>query len=389
MQRTAQDWLVLTVLTHSSATALGVVTALQFTPIVLLLPLTGWASDHLDRRRLLMATQAVQGVLALALGVLTVTGLVTLGQVYVFALLLGVTTAFDGPARQTFVAELVPETELGNAVALNSTSFNLARMVGPAVAGVLIAAVGTGWVFLLNGLSFVAVLGSLLLLRPADLRARPRPTATGRASLLDGFRAVRSDPLTSTVMLMMLLVGTFGLQFQIFVPTMSVAEFGVGSAAYGMLTSVMAVGSVAGALLAARRSRPGMAALLAGAAVFAVGLGLAAAAPGYWLFAVVLVLVGVAAQTFSATSNTLVQLSTAPHLRGRVMAIYLAVARGGAPVGALLLGWVADAVDPRAGLTVGALAALGAVVIGLRYLVRHRGLHVEHESWHVHLALAA
>src|SRR5580658_6306705 len=192
MQRTAQDWIVLTQLTHHNATAVGIVMALQFGPQVLLLPLTGFAADHLDRRKLLFATQAAMGVLALGLGILTVSGLVQLWQVYVFAFLLGCVSAFDAPARQTFVSELVVEADLSNAVALNSTSFNVARMIGPAIAGVLIAGVGSGWVFLINAASFAAVLCSLILLRVGELHVTDRAVRT-RGSLAEGLQSGRAS----------------------------------------------------------------------------------------------------------------------------------------------------------------------------------------------------
>ena len=255
MQRTAQDWLVLTQLTHHNATAVGIVMALQFGPHLLLLPLTGFAADHLDRRKLLFATQAAMGALALGLGILTVAGLVQLWHVYVFAFLLGCVTAFDAPARQTFVSELVGEADLSNAVALNSTSFNAARMIGPAIAGVLIASVGTGWVFLINAASFVAVLCSLGFLRVSELHRSRRAVRT-RGSLAEGFRYVWKRPDLKAVLLMLFLIGTFGLNFPIFISTMSVTVFHAGASQYGLLTSIMAIGSVAGALLAARRAKP-------------------------------------------------------------------------------------------------------------------------------------
>jgi MFS family permease len=202
MQRIAQGWLVLTQLTHNNATAMGVVLALQSGPHLLLLPLTGFAADHLDRRKLLLATQAAMGVLALGLGVLTITGLVQLWQVYVFAFLLGCVTAFDSPARHTFVAELVGEADLSNAVALNSSSFNAARMIGPAVAGTLIAAVGSGWVFLINAVSFVAVLGSLALLRLSELHPQVRALRT-HGSFVEGFRYVWKRPDLQAILLML------------------------------------------------------------------------------------------------------------------------------------------------------------------------------------------
>src|SRR5882757_1624584 len=216
MQRTAQDWLVLTQLTHHNATAVGVVMALQFGPHLLLLPFTGFAADHLDRRRLLMGTQAVLGTLALGLGILTVAGWVQLWHVYLFAFLLGSVSAFDAPARQTFVADLVGEADLANAVALNSTSFNAARMIGPAIAGLLIASVGTGWVFLINAVSFVAVLCSLGFLRVGEFHQSKR-AVRARGSLVEGFRYVWKRPDLKAVLLMLFLIGTFGLNFPIFI----------------------------------------------------------------------------------------------------------------------------------------------------------------------------
>src|SRR5471032_274983 len=210
MQRTAQDWLVLTELTHHNATSVGIVMSLQFGPQMLLLPLTGYAADHFDRRKLLFATQAAMGSLALGLGLLTISGIVQLWQVYVFAGLLGCVTAFDSPARQTFVSDLVGEADLSNAVALNSTSFHAARMIGPAVAGLLIASVGTGWVFLINALSFVAVLGSLRTLRLDQLYLKPRATRA-RGSFVEGFKYVWTRPDLKAALLMLFLIGTFGL----------------------------------------------------------------------------------------------------------------------------------------------------------------------------------
>ena len=380
MQRTAQDWLVLTHLTHTHATAVGVLMALQFGPQVLLLPLTGFAADHLELRKLLMITQASMGVLALGLGLLTVTGLVQLWQVDVFALLLGCVTAFDGPARQTFVSELVGEEHLSNAVALNSTSFNAARMLGPAAAGILIAAVGSGWVFLINAASFAAVIGSLSLIRVDELRRRIQAPRS-RGSLAAGFHYVWHRPELKAVLVMLLIIGTFGLNFPIFISTMSVRAFHAGARQYGLLTSTMAIGSVAGALLAARRDKPRMSLLIGGAFLFGSGLGLAAIMPNYVLFGVALVVIGIAAQTFTTSTNALVQLATEPLIRGRVVAILLAVALGGTPIGAPIVGWVADRFGARCALLVGAAAGLVATAVGIRYLVKSRRAPL-HECWH-------
>jgi MFS family permease len=367
MQRTAQDWLVLAELTPHNATAVGIVMALQFGPSLALLPLTGLAADHFDRRKLLFITQAAMGALALALGLLTVLGAVQLWHVYVFALLLGCVSAFDAPARQTFVSELVGASDLANAVALNSTSFQVARLVGPAVAGMLIAAFGSGWSFLCNAVSFTAMLGSLAWLRVNELHRNERP-ALERGSLGEGLRYVWGRDDLKVILAMLFLVATFGLNFPIFISTMAVSVFHVGAHAYGLLTSAMAVGSVLGALLSARRARPRMSLLIAGAAVFGVGCAAAAMMPGYGFFAVALVVIGIASQTFMIGANSTVQLASDPFMRGRVMAIYLAIALGSTPLGAPVVGWVADAFGPRWALAVAAVAGLAAALVGARYV---------------------
>ena len=386
MQRIAQGWLVLTQLTHNNATALGVVLALQSGPHLLLLPLTGFAADHLDRRKLLLATQAAMGMLALGLGVLTITGLVQLWQVYVFAFLLGCVTAFDSPARHTFVAELVGEADLSNAVALNSSSFNAARMIGPAVAGTLIAAVGSGWVFLINAASFVAVLGSLALLRLSELHPQVRAIRT-QGSFAEGFRYVWKRPDLQAILLMLFFIATFGLNFQIFISTMSVTVFHGGASQYGILMSIMAIGTLAGALLAARRERPHFTLLVVGAAIFGIGCALAALAPAIWLFGMALVVIGVSALTFSNSTNSLMQLSTEPAMRGRVMAIRLAIALGCTPIGAPIVGWVADRFGPRWALGMGAASGFAAAIVGIRYLVNYRQLRVRVDGGRLHFCI--
>jgi MFS family permease len=375
MQRTAQDWIVLTQLTHNNASAVGIVMALQFGPQLLLLPVTGWAADHLDRRKLLMMTQGAMGALGLGLGLLTVTGLVQLWHVYLFAVLLGVVAAFDAPARQTFVSELVAGPNLSNAVALNSASFNAARLLGPAVAGLLTAAVGAGWVFLINAGTFGAVLASLALLR-RDKLYRSERAKRSRGGLIDGFRYVRRRPDILVILVMVFLIGTFGLNFPIFISTMSVTVFHQGAGEYGILSSIMAVGSVVGALLSARRDRPRVSLLFAGAAFFGFGTALAAVMPTYWLFAVALIVIGVSSQTLMTTANGTVQMTTDPVLRGRVMAIYMAIFMGGTPIGAPIVGWVADAFGPRWAMGVGAASGFAAALVGVFYLVKYRGMRL-------------
>lgn len=371
MQRTAQDWIVLTQLTNHDATAVGIVMSLQFGPQFLLLPLTGYAADRFDRRRLLVFTQSAMGLLALGLGVLTLSGAVHLWQVYLFAFLLGCVSAFDSPTRQSFVTELVGDTHLGNAVALNSTSFNAARMIGPAVAGVLIAAIGTGWVFVLNAVSFGAVLGALALLRPAEFHPK---VATGgkRQGVADGMRHVWGRPDLRAVLLMFFLIGTFGINFPIYISTMSVSVFHVGAGQFGLLTSSMAVGSVTGALLAAGREKPRMALLLGAALAFGAFLTIAAVMPSYRMFAVSLFFVGLSTQTFTTTAHSAAQLWSDPALRGRVIALVLAVSAGGTPLGAPLIGFIADTLGPRWSLAAGASSGFVAAVVGIYALLRQR-----------------
>lgn len=369
MQRTAQDWLVLTQLTHHNASAVGMVMALQFGPQLLLLPWTGFAADHYDQRKLLMATQAAMGVLALALGLLTVTGIVRLWQVYMFAFLFGCASAFDAPVRQIFVAELVGDDELPNAVSLNSTSFNAARMIGPAAAGLVIATIGTGWAFLVNGVSFAAVLASLCLLRTSELHAHMRAHRT-QGGIAEGFRYVWSRPDLKAILVMLFLIGTFGLNFPIFISTMAVGVFHADARGYGLLSSIMAIGTIFGALFAAGRDRPTFTSLLIGAVTFGLGCALAALAPGYWLFAGALVIIGVAALTLTNASNSLMQLSTEPAMRGRVMALRVGIALGGTPIGAPIVGWVADHLGARWALCVGAASGFAAAIVAIYAMTR-------------------
>ena len=376
MQRTAQDWLVLAELTPHSGTAVGIVMALQFGPSLALLPFTGLAADVFDRRKLLLVTQSAMGMLALGLGLLTVLGAVELWHVYAFAFLLGCATAFDAPARQTFVSKLVGTADLSNAVALNSTSFQAARMIGPAISGVVIAAFGSGWAFLANAASFAAMIVALARLRVDDSDRHARAALAG-SGIAEGVRYVRARPDQLVVLGMLFLIATFGLNFPIFIATMAVSVFHAGAHRYGLLTSLIAIGSVAGALLSARRERPRASVLLTGAAVFGAGCAVAAVMPEYWLFGATLVVIGAASQTFMTTANSTIQLGTDPAMRGRVMAIYLAIALGSTPLGAPIVGWVADVAGARWALAVGAAAGLGAALLGAMY---RRVLNVETRS---------
>jgi MFS family permease len=369
MQRTAQDWLVLTQLTHHSASAVGLVMALQFGPQLLLLPWTGSAADRFNQRRLLMATQATMGVLGLGLGALTVSGAVELWHVYVFTFLSGCAAAFDAPVRQTFVAELVGDEDLPNAVALNATLINAAQMVGPAVAGLTIAAIGTGWAFVIDGASFGAVLAALCLLRVHELRHNAR-ARRAKGSFVEGLRYVRGRPDLKTILLMLFLIGTFGMNFPIFTSTMAVKVYHAGARGFGLLSSIMAAGALSGSLAAAARRRIGFGTLLGGAGVFGLGCALAALAPGYWLFAAALAVTGAAVLTFANATNGLMQLTTEPSMRGRVMALRIGIALGCTPIGAPIVGWVADAFGPRWALGVGAASGIAAAAAAAVFLTR-------------------
>jgi MFS family permease len=371
MQRIAQDWLVLTQLTDHSAVAVGITMGLQFAPQLLLLPLTGFAADHFNQRRMMLATQALAGLTALILGALTVSGLVALWHVYVLAFLSGCVAAFDAPVRQTFATELVGEADLHNAVALNSTSFNAARMIGPAVAGLLIGSVGTGWAFIVNGISYYAVFASLLLLRVHELtpNARARGSAGG---LLEGFAYVWRRPDLRAALVMLFLIGTFGMNFAIYTATMAVRVFRTDAHGYGLLSTMMAVGTVSGALIVAGRAQLRFDHLVSAATVFALGCIFAAIAPGFWLFGAALTLTGLSTITFLNSSNALMQLTTEPAMRGRVMAIRMAITLGGTPLGAPIVGWVADVYGPRWALCVGVAAGVAASAVGVLHLLRVR-----------------
>ena len=371
MQRTAQDWIVLTDLTDRDAAAVGITMALQFGPLLLLAPVAGLMADRFNRRILLMWTQGAQFVLAIGLGLLVIFGHAELWHVYAFALALGVATAIDAPVRQSFVSELVTDADISNAVALNSTSFQSARLIGPAVAGVLIAMIGAGPVFIINGVSFAGVILSLVFIRTSQLVAAPR-LVKAKGQIRDGLRYVRSRPDTVLILLMVFLVGTFGFNFPIFISTMSTVEFGQGSATFGLLSSIMAAGAVAGSLLAARRERARFGVVVVAAGAFGVTCVIAALSPNVWFFGVALVAVGISSLTMMNTANAYVQTTTLPEMRGRVLAIYMAIFAGGTPIGAPIVGIVANELGPRWALLIGAASGLVAAALAGAWLLRNR-----------------
>jgi MFS family permease len=371
MQRVAQDWLVLE-LTHGSAAALGITTGLQFLPILLVTPLAGVVVDRVSKRKLLLLTQGFLGLTALALGLLDVTGVVTVGAVYVIALLLGIGAAVDTPTRQAFVVEMVGREDLANAVGLNSAAFNAARIVGPALAGLLIVWSGTSVVFFINAASFLAVIAAQLLMDKSQLRPSVR-SGRGPGQLRDGLYYLRSRRDLVLVLVVVCAVGTFGFNFQMTTALMATQVFHKGAGEYGLLGSIMAIGSLSGALIAARRQRPTLPLVAGSAAVFGALTVASGLMPTYVSFAVLLVPVGLSALTVMTAANAVVQLSVAPEFRGRVMAWYMAIFMGGTPIGAPLIGWIGEVFGARWTLIVGGVIS-GAV--GLVVLVLARGITV-------------
>jgi len=345
MQRTAQDWLVFDHLTAHDAGAMGITLALQLGPQLLLAPWAGLLADRYSRRKLLLITLVAMALLSTGLGVLVLLGVAELWHVYLFALMLGIVTALDAPVRQTFVSELVTDDYLPNAVALNSASFNVARMIGPAVSGVLTVVVGPGWVFLINTVSFVAMLWALKLIPASSLRIQPR-AAAGKGRIREGLRYVRNRPDIQVVLVAIFIVGTFGLNFPLFIAAMVGTQFGMDAGAFGALNSVMAIGSVTGALLAARRGRPRLRLIFGAAGGFGIASALAALAPNAVLFGLALVPCGLFALTLITSANGYVQSTTEAVMRGRVMSLYMAIFMGGTPIGAPLVGLVANVGGP-------------------------------------------
>ncbi|MDX3227326.1 MFS transporter [Streptomyces sp. ME19-01-6] len=374
MSRIAQDWLVLSL--TGSSTAVGITTALQFLPMLLFGLYGGVIADRYPKRRLLVLSQGALGLCGLALAALTLSGQVQVWHVYLIAFLLGMVTVVDNPTRQAFVVEMVGPKDLRNAVSLNSANFQSARLVGPAVAGVLITAVGSGWAFLLNGLSFAAPLVGLLMMRPAELHKVER-APRGKGQLREGLRYVAGRPDLIWPIVLVGFIGTFGFNFPIWLSAFADGVFHAGPGTYGLLNSLIAVGSVTGALLAARRTATRQRVLVGAALMFGLLEVAAALSPTFWLFAGLMVPIGIFSLTFNVTANSSVQLATDPAMRGRVMSLFMMVFVGGTPLGGPLVGWVTDTYGARVGFAAGGLvSAAAAVAVGL-ILVRAGGLRMK------------
>lgn len=375
MQRVAQDWLVLLV-SGGSASALGITTGLQFLPFLLFSAYAGTLADRLPKRVMLMVTQAGMAVPSAVLGVLAVTGVAQEWHVYVLAFLFGTATAFDAPVRQSFVSDLVGPDDLSNAVALNSVSFNAARIVGPAVAGLTIALLGsgmqaTGVVILANAASYLAVLAVLTRVQPGRRERRDPDQPRGRVR--DAVAYLRTRPDLMLVMGVMGFTGTFGLNFQMTSALMATQVFDKGAGEYGLLGTTMAVGSITGSLLAARRGRPTVRLVVVAACVFGVVEIVFGLMPTYLLFMLLTPLIGITAMTTITSANAVTQLGAPAELRGRIMAIYLMIFMGGTPLGAPVIGWLAEVLGPRWALIGGGLGTLLGTLLCLGLLAARYG----------------
>jgi MFS family permease len=366
MQAVANSWLVY-VITHS-ATDVGVAVAAQTIPILVLGPYGGVIADRVDKRRLMVVLQIAMGVQALVLGLLTVTGVVRYWEVLALAVILGLNNAFENPTRQTFILEMVGPDELRNAVSLNSTLFNAARAVGPAAAGLLIAAVGTGWCFLINAASFAAVVYSLVTLDKTALTPSP-PARREKGQVREGFRYVRRTPRLLIPLVMMGIIGMLAYEFQVVLPVVAKGVFHGGPQAYGFETAAIGAGAIVGGLVTATRGSTGLRPFTIGSVVFGLTIAVAAIAPTLGIELLALGFVGWASITFASTGNATLQLEADPSMRGRVMSLWAVAFLGTTPVGGPLIGWIMAESNGRVGLAVGAASCFVAAGLGAGWML--------------------
>lgn len=362
MQRVAQDWLVLTVLTEGGGFQVGIVTALQFLPILLFSPWAGLAADRLDRRKLLQTTQSLTALMGVFLGVLVLTGTAQLWMVYILAFAGGVASSFDGPARQAFVSELVPAWMLPNAVALNSTAFNLARMIGPALSGAIVEAVGPGWVFVINGGLFLVPVAALAVMRVDELDV-PAPVPREKGQIKEAVRYIQARKDIVLIMIIIGVVSMLGLNFQITSALMATQVFGKQAGSYGLMSTAVALGAFSGSFLVARYSNPRLRVIVLAALGFGTFLGLLAMSPTYLAFLIIAVPMGAIQMTLIATANAAVQISTEAQFRGRVMALYSMIFMGSTPIGAPIVGWIGEHIGARWSIGIGSVATLATALI--------------------------
>ena len=379
MQSVAQGWLVLQL--TGSGTYVGLVTAAQFVPMLVGGVFGGVIADRFDKRRILFVSQSVLGVSAGLLAIVTLTGVVEVWMVFACALLTGCGTVVDNPTRQAFVSELVGPDKVANAVALNSAMFNAARIVGPALAGLLILVAGTGTCFAYNAISYGAVLISLTRLRPDELH-RGKPVGRGKGQVRAGLSYAWHRPELRSTILLVAVVGTFALNFTVLTPLLVDFTFDAGPGTLGILTSVMGAGSLAGALVAAARAKPTPKVLIGAAGALGLAMLGVALSPTVVVAAVFLALTGAATITFLSTANSTLQLSSSTEMRGRVMSLYLLVFLGSTPIGGPIVGFVAEELNPRVGFVVGGVASLvgAAFAAGSVQRARRRSLVREAEA---------
>ena len=367
MQRIAQDWLVLE-LSGGSGLAVGITTGLQFLPMLLLSPYGGLIADRFNKQQILKITQSWLALCAAALGVLAVTGLATTEHVYVIAFAFGLGTAFDNPARQSFVSEVAGPDHLPNAIGLNSATFHAGRLVGPALAGLLIGVVGSGWAILANALSYAAFIAALLMLDRRLLRTTP-PSPRAKRQIREALAYLRSKPSMVLVMWVVFFVGIFGMNFQMTSVLMAQQEFHRNAQAYGILVTLMAAGSLAGALTAARRrSRPSPRLVVGMAVIFGLVVAASGLMPSYAAYAALLPILGLVTLLTLTAANASIQLTVDPLRRGRVMALYIMVLMGGTAIGSPILGWVAESMGPRWALIGGGAATVLGVLSSVAML---------------------
>jgi MFS family permease len=374
MQTIALSWLVLD-LSHNSGFAIGLVLALQFLPTLLFGAWGGVIADRFDKRMVLVASQGFQAVMAGLLAALALSGVVELWMVYVITFVFGFGQAFDNPARASLAPELVPPELIANAVGLNSMLFNLARMLGPAVAGALIVAIGTGYCFLFNAISFVAVIGALLAMHPGELR-RSVPVARGKGQIREGMRYIWHEPILRSNLLLMVVVGTLAVNFPVTFPLLARVTFGGNADTYGVMVVVMGVGALVGSVIVARRVRPTQRFVFFSCLLFGGSMTIAALAPTLGVFFALIVVLGVGQMTLMGANNAIIQLESDPQMRGRVMAAYTIAVLGTTPIGAPLIGWISSVTNPRVGFALGGIATVVAgtvFVADLRHVRRRRG----------------
>ncbi|MDR1354771.1 MAG: MFS transporter [Propionibacteriaceae bacterium] len=379
MESVAQGWLVLTVLTDGSAVAMGWVTALRFAAVPLLSPLAGAVADRVPKRKILLVTQTLLACNSTVLCILVATGVVELWMVFITASIEGCITAFDNPSRQAFVSEMVPEGRLQNAVGLNATSFNSARLVGPGVAGLLLQWLGVAPVLGLNAFSYLAMIVSLKGMKTDELH--PSPARQMKGSMREGFAYIRSRPDIMLIMLLVFTMATFGMNFNITNATMAIRVFGKDAAEYGLLGSMIAIGTLSGALSAAAAERPRLRVILLGTLGFAFFAGVASLAESYLVYALLLIPTGYAMLRVVNTANATVQTSTPAGLRGRVMAVYIAIFLGGTPIGSPTIGWIQDNWGTRWGVGFGAIVAGVVAVLLIIYTMRSKHLKAHVQLW--------